>query len=156
MFLLFLLFFTAKSPSAQEKYALLISPIYAKQTAEKITSRTDIQLLTNALSLQGFKPQNVKVDTAAVDKESFFSLVNAIISEIHRRDFFLLYFDMPLKNEPGQSDWWLELNNDPAQNISLRELSSSFNDASNRVNDPNLFFSLFNSELSVSVNNSLH
>src|SRR5258705_9053607 len=62
---------------------------------------------------------------------------------------------MPLKNEPGQSDWWLELTNDPAQNISLSELSSSFNDASNRVNDPNLFFSLFNSELSVSVNNSL-
>jgi hypothetical protein len=152
-FFLLFLSFTVNILSAQEKYALLISAIDSKTAAEKIISRNDIQLLAKVLSIQGFKNNNVTIDTSVADKNSFFSQISKITAALRRGDFVLLYFDMPLKNEPGKSDWLLEISNNPSQNISLTELTASLNTISKKLNDPNLFFSFFNSEMSAPADN---
>ena len=156
MKLFFLLFLSLSLTllSAQEKYALLISPAGPEHGAEKITARNDIQLLADALSIQGFKKNNIIIDTSAIDKNSFLFNISKITAAVRRGDFALLYFDIPLNSDPEKSDWLLEINNNPAQNISLTGLAASLDNISKRVNDPNLFFSFFNSEISGSPGNS--
>ena len=153
LFLLLMLTILSGIVSGQEKYALIISPGNSKGPAEKINSRNDVQLITHALSVQGFKQNNITIDTAIADKALFFSQLDKITSKIRKRDFVLFYFDMPVKKEAGKSGWQLVAGNDPAQYISLDELTASLNSVSKKLNDPNLFFSLFNNETALLTDN---
>jgi hypothetical protein len=144
--LLLFISLAAHSLYGQEKYALIISPPGNKQASEKINDRNDIQLLTYGLSVQGFKSKNVLIDTAAHDKNSFFASLNKLAVQLKRGDFVLLYFDSPLINDEATTNRALQISTGPSQNILLSELASSLNNISKTINDPDVFFSLFNSE----------
>jgi hypothetical protein len=145
--LITILIFLSSQIFSQEKYAFIVSPLINKEGIEKIKAKKNIDIISTSLSAQGFKPGNISTDTSVSSKESFFSLLNKTVAKVRKGDFVLLYFDLPITTGQSGKELNLSLSKDGNQNISLIELQNFLSPIANNVKDPNLFFSIFDTDI---------
>ncbi|MDZ4796295.1 MAG: caspase family protein [Bacteroidota bacterium] len=149
--LLFPLFFfvAINSLLAQgEKYAIVFSRLPSVTGVEKLIARNNLGIVRKGLVLQQFKETNILVDTTGYTKESFFRQLESVTNRVLKGDFVFLYFDLPLDIEPGP-DAELKLVLDikrPAEFVRASELQNALDKVSRKINEPALFFALFDAD----------
>jgi len=134
--------------NAQEKSALVFSGTASQNADGRHQLRKDIRMVVNALSNQGFKNENIHIDSTSTDKETFLQSLNGSLQNLKKGDFLLLYFYNPVTVSLPANETMLVLNTTGPQTISFSELNSTLKNATGRIKDPAALFCIFNSDLS--------
>lgn len=138
---------------AQDKYAFIFSRPFKGDYPDlvelnKEVSGNNIRVISNALSVQRFKLENIIIDSSGGIRKNILSGISMLIKKIKKGDFVFLYFDVPLVMGKVSNEAALGFEDKETSDLlSLNELNVLLRDIILKTDDPSLFFTLIDAEV---------